>query len=151
MYKFYSSNGYLEAFRGRMPMIKLPEMYLIQAEAALHAFDYEGALSFVDQVRYHRGVSTPIAEVMPIIVPEQSYFGRDQQIASVIFREYLTELLGEGQFLYAVKRFYGEYGSSLFSMNYNVINLSAKIGGSSVSIMYPYPVAETTYGRVQEQ
>ena len=151
MYKFYSSNGYLEAFRGRMPMIKLPEMYLIQAEAALHAFDYDGALAFVDEVRHHRGVSTPIAEVMPIIVPEQSYFGRDQQIASVIFREYLTELLGEGQFLYAVKRFYGESGRSLFSMNANVINLSAKIGGSNVSIMYPYPVAETTYGRVQEQ
>jgi len=151
MYKFYSSNGYQEAFRGRMPMIKLPEMYLIQAEAALHAFDYEGALAFVDQVRYHRGVSTPIAEVMPIILPEQSYFGRDQQIASVIFREYLTELLGEGQFLYAVKRFYGEFGRSLFSMNANVINRSAKIGGSTVSIMYPYPVSETTYGRVQEQ
>ena len=148
MYKFYSSNGYLEVFRGRMPMIKLPEMYLIQAEAALHAFDYEGALSFVDQVRYHRGVSTPIAEVMPIILPEQSYFGRDQQIASVIFREYLTELLGEGQFLYAVKRFTGEFGISFITFQNDVVNTSV-IGKSN--IMYPYPVAETTYGRVQEQ
>ncbi len=149
MYKFYSSNGYLEAFRGRMPMIKLPEMYLIQAEAALHAFDYDGALAFVDEVRHHRGVSTPIAEVMPIIVPEQSYFGRDQQIASVILREYLTELLAEGQFLYAVKRIIGEYDRSFIAPNSQVINMSAFIG--KATIMYPYPVAETTYGRIQEQ
>ena len=147
MYKFYSSNGYLEAFRGRMPMIKLPEMYLIQAEAALHAFDYDGALAFVDEVRHHRGVSTPIAEMITYISESESTT-YDQKIAWIIFREYLTELLGEGQFLYAAKRFIGEYGRYFIS-DYRWVNSSAFTSKST--IMYPYPVAETTYGRVQEQ
>ena len=146
IYKFYGSNGYLEQYRSRMPMIKLSEMYLIMAEAALQAFDYDGALDYLDQLRSHRGISTSIKSHPTAggAVPET----KAELVASHILEEYLREMMGEGQFYYAVKRFAGEYGVNVAISGI----VSSTIRLTPISVLeYPYPVSETTYGRVQDK
>lgn len=147
IYKFYSSNGYLERFRGRMPMIKLSEMYLILAEVALQAFDYDGALDYLDELRFHRGVTTSVrshpAPPSGVVLDSQT-----EIVLSHILAEYLREMVGEGQFLYAFKRFCGEYGLSATQSGM----VQSSIHYSPISVLeFPYPVAETTYGRVQDK
>lgn len=146
LYKFYGSDGYLEQFRSRMPMIKLPEMYLIMAEAALQAFDYDGALDYLDQIRFHRGVSTSIKLHKTsggAVMDTQT-----ELIASHILVEYLREMIGEGQFLYAFKRIAGEYGQKVAANGM----VQSPINCYPVSVLeYPYPLEETIYGRVQDQ
>ena len=69
-------------------------------------------------------------------------------IVSHILVEYLREMIGEGQFLYAFKRIAGEYGQLV--ANYGMVQ--SPINCYPVSVLeYPYPVDETIYGRVQDK
>ena len=146
LYKFYGSNGYFEQYRNRMPMIRLSEMYLILAEAALQAFDYDGAMDYLDQVRFHRGVSASI-KLHPA-AGGAIMENKADLVASHILLEYLREMIGEGQFLYALKRFTAEYGASVTTS----CMAQSPIHCYPISVLeYPYPTAETTYGRVQDK
>ena len=146
LYKFYGSNGYAEQYRNRMPMIRLSEMYLILAESALQAFDYDGAMDYLDQLRFHRGISTSIKvrDTAGGAVMDT----KAELVASHILVEYLKETIGEGQFMYAMKRFNGEYGDHVTV--YGMVQTPIRCSPISV-LEYPYPVAETTYGRVQDK
>ena len=147
LFKLYGSDGYFQDFRDRMPMIKISEMYLILAEVALQAFDYDGAMDYLDQLRFHRGISTSI-KVRDTAAGGAVMDTKAELVASHILVEYLRETIGEGQFMYAMKRFNGEYGDHVTVHGM----VQTPIRCSPISVLeYPYPVAETTYGRVQDK
>ena len=145
LYKFYGSTGYLPAFRSRMPLIRLSEMYYILAEACLQAFDGDGAIKYLDVVRFHRGNTQSIS----------SYFSDYQSAAEIrtallwyVAREYLIEMVGEGQFFYLCKRFTSpDQQTAIANVAFDMQDVIYPV---STKLTYPYPVAETTYGRKQE-
>lgn len=71
----------------RIPLLKVPEMYLIASETAP---DPETASSYFNQLQYHRGL--PDTELKP------------EEMADKILSEYAKEFIGEGQLFYACKR-----------------------------------------------
>ncbi|MBR1872316.1 MAG: RagB/SusD family nutrient uptake outer membrane protein [Bacteroidales bacterium] len=142
--KYYTSTSYPTEYRNKIPMIRLPEMYYIIAEKALRDDDAKAFYDALNAVRSHRGISAPLEESAysddSVLSPsEMRWQGGSYQL----YAEYLKEFVGEGQAFYFIKRF----------MPY-----SMEVKHTSVSYIYtdwrtltfPYPVEETTYGRVQE-
>lgn len=123
-YKLYYSTLYAEAFRNRMPMIKIPEMYYIVAENHIANGRNDEALAAMDEVRSHRAVS-------------ESYpSGTDAE--SELMKEYYREFMLEGQLFYWLKH---KNVQSSLDTNFDV---------SADDLVYPYPDDEINYGRVQE-
>ncbi|TCC97082.1 RagB/SusD family nutrient uptake outer membrane protein [Pedobacter hiemivivus] len=77
------------AYRNKMPMIKLPEMYFIAAEA-LKATNITRAAELINTVRTHRGLA-----LAPI---DASNFD------AVLLQEFRKEFIGEGQLFFYHKR-----------------------------------------------
>ena len=137
--KFYSSTGYDRAYRSRMPMIRLSEMYYILAENALRTFDDAGAIRYLDEVRTHRGITSSVGDILD---PTSQDVWNRELLQQELFNEYLRECLGEGQFLYCVKRLHA-WGMSHFLSPITLLPVSR--------LEYPYPTAEITYGRIQDK
>lgn len=79
--------GMTKAYVGRMPIMRLPEMYLILAEC-----DLPGAAKYLNIIRQHRGVTVPVAAKT------------DNDLRNEITLEYIREFQDEGQVFYHYKR-----------------------------------------------
>lgn len=131
--KYYSSTDYYTGYRNRIAMIRLSEMYYIIAETKLRQGDMDGFIASVDEVRRHRGISVSIAEDA---LPEGS---TSDDAFALLEAEYVKEFVGEGRLFFFYKRL-GNLPMHIFA---NSVDYHGKL-------MYPYPTAETSYGRVQD-
>ena len=92
-----SANSNLPALVDFQPLIRVTEMYYIQAEAALKDGDKKTAAELLNTVSSHRGI------------PETSFYyltenDMDEQFYSHIESEYYKEFYGEGQVYFYHKR-----------------------------------------------
>ena len=130
--KYFGSSSQSAEFRDRVPLIRLSELYLIQAEGALQANDSETFFSCLDAIRAHRGVTGESRGSVPF-----------DEIG--IFQEYVREFAGEGQLFFYEKRVYGRNRAPVRTVSPYLTNVPA-----SKLFVYPYPLEEISYGRVQE-
>ena len=77
----------------RMPLIKLPEMYYIAAEAALEDGATGPAIELLNEVRSSRGILQPIPETASL-----------EEVETEIYKEYRKEFISEGQLFFYYKR-----------------------------------------------
>ena len=118
-------------------MIRLSEMYLIMAEALTMSFDYAGAGSCMNQIRSHRGLSSPSWQI-----------AEDQgAMLGAILDEYFRETLGEGRYFFALRHLY----RLSFTVSHVVSAHSLPVGLDVLKLKYPYPLEELSYGRVQDE
>jgi len=92
--KFYQREGMPNALRGRMPIIRLPEMFLISAEVALLNGDLATARERLSTIHQNRGMGA--ATISPTATAEE--------LRLLITREYQREFIGEGVLFYYYKR-----------------------------------------------
>lgn len=123
-YKLYASDGYYARFRNRIPMVRISEMYYILSYCDILSGDNAGALSRLDEVRAHRGIS----QMLPA--------GADA--LAELEKECYREFLGEGQLMYWLK-----YLSVKESLN-------PEFSLTASDLVFPYPEEEIDYGRIQE-
>lgn len=123
-YKYYGSSNYAAAYRNRIPMTRISEMYYIIAEHLVNEGENAAALKQLDAVREHRGVTSELeAEV---------------DAAEELMKEYYREFIGEDKLFYFLKH-----------MNVEK-SLSETFDLTAGSLIYPYPDDEINYGRKQE-
>lgn len=109
--------GMNESYVKRMPLIRLPEMYLILAEC-----DVANAAEQLNVIREHRGVTAPVA------------YTDEKSLQDEITLEYLREFYNEGQLFYRYKRIndtthYGGYycrKNVAFNTDYYVLPMPAE-------------------------
>lgn len=89
--KLYQSDNYNRNYRNRIPMMKLSEMYYIAAEYYIKKGQNEKALSMLDIVREHRGIT-------------ETYDARTTDAREELTLEYMREFMSEGQTFYYWKR-----------------------------------------------
>lgn len=77
------------AYRNRMPMIRLPEMYFIAAEALKNS-NPTLAAEMINEVRIHRGITATLIDA--------------SNIDAVLLQEFRKEFIGEGQLFFYHKR-----------------------------------------------
>lgn len=123
-YKLYGSSVFAAAYRNRMPMIKISEMYYIVAENLIAQGDAAGAIGLLDEVRSHRGITDRLPE------------GSDAE--QELMKEYYREFVSEGRLFYWLKH---KGVTSSIDENFTV---------NASDLIYPYPDEEINYGRVQE-
>jgi hypothetical protein len=124
VYKFYGSSSYASAYRNRMPLMKISEMYYIIAENYIHQGNNKAALAELDMVRKHRAINDE--------------FPSTANAAVELNKEYYREFIGEGQLFYWLK--HTDAQSSL----------SPEFDVKASDLIFPYPDDETEYGRNQE-
>lgn len=90
--KLWQPEGMPVALNSRMPLIRLPELYLISAEAAL-ASDPSKTISRIRTLRIHRGMDAGIPDGTAADV-----------LSTEIMKEYHREFICEGQLFYYYKR-----------------------------------------------
>ena len=110
-----SANSNLPALVDFQPLIRVTEMYYIQAEAALKDGDKKTAAELLNTVSSHRGI------------PETSFYyltenDMDEQFYSHIESEYYKEFYGEGQVYFYHKRMKSDqmfpgYGGTSVAVN----------------------------------
>ena len=122
-YKLYGSTTQNYAFRNRMPMVKISELYYMIAENHIAAGDGEAALAVMNTVRAYRGIKDDLPTTTD---PEEE-----------LMKEYYREFISEGQLLYWIKH----KGAS---------SLSSEFAFEPSQLIYPYPDDEINYGRIQE-
>ena len=124
-YKLYGSSEMPASIRNKMPMMKLPELYMMIAEDYLEQGDSVRVKQTLDIVRAHRGV--------------QADLPASADALTEFHREIMREFINEGQIVYWFKR----KGLDNYPANaYYDLELS--------DLTLPYPQAEINYGRVQE-
>ena len=123
-YKLYGSSVFVSAYRNRMPMVKISEMYYILAENHIANEENASAITAINEVRSHRGIQD--------MLPDTA------DAALELMKEYYREFIGEGQLFYWLK--HNNVSSSL-DANHSV---------KASDLIYPYPDEEINYGRVQE-
>ncbi len=89
--KLYQSDNYSFAYRNRIPMIKLSEMYYIIAEYYIQKGLDAEALAMMDIVREHRGIT-------------EKYDAATTDAREELTLEYMREFMSEGQLFYYWKR-----------------------------------------------
>ena len=109
-----------------LTLIRLPEMYYIQAEA-LYSSDPTAALAALNKVRESRGLNDLTSSDLPTQV----------EFKAELVKEYMREMPGEGQIFPALKHF-----------NSSFLDL---LGGSTIQpsssiFVLPWPQDELTYG-----
>ncbi len=129
-YKLYGTSS--SYYRNRMPMMKISEMYYIIAEKAARENDSAAALSQLNTVRSHRGITHDLSE--------------DSDVMQELAKEYFREFINEGQTFYWCKHdLLREYSSLCVGLTNYVFSK-----GNVAPLMYPYPDEEIYYGRKQE-
>lgn len=129
-FKFYSSSS--AAYKNRIPMIRISEMYYILALKAYIDNDYTAMQNHLFAVMKHRGYTSEL-------IPE-SLSKSWAQVA--LTNEITREFIGEGQLFYWDKIF---CRLDIFSM------LSMPLNREDATLIYPYPTSETSYGHIQEK
>lgn len=90
--KLWQIDGMSADYAGRLPLIRLAELYLIAAEASIES-DLEKAVGLLNEFRAHRG--------------ETAYLPKDIQpdvLVAEILKEYRREFINEGVLFYQYKR-----------------------------------------------
>lgn len=129
-YKLYSSTSMAEAYRNRMPMIRISEMYYILAFIASAEGDFDAVRSDLRSVMSHRGYT------------DLNYPAEDFEMPAEIVKEVCREFIGEGQLFYWAK----------LSQKLSYPSSASVVMTSDPSLLiYPYPTSETTYGHIQEK
>lgn len=123
-YKYYGSSNYAAAYRNRIPMTRISEMYYIIAEHLVNEGENAAALKQLDAVREHRGVTSELET--------------EVDAAEELMKEYYREFIGEDKLFYFLKH-----------MNVEK-SLSETFDLTAGSLIYPYPDDEINYGRKQE-
>lgn len=82
-------------FKDKMPLIKLPEMYYILAEAANEMGNPAAAVAYLNTVRTNRAIA--ITYALPSTLTKD-------EVTAEIEREYRKEFVSEGQLFYYFKR-----------------------------------------------
>ena len=145
-YKYYASSS--SAYRNKLPMFRLAELYLILAEDAYLRNDIQAFLDALNEIHSHRGNDETLTPDNVIKVGQATPQGDTQwspEMDQLLIREYAIELMGEGQVLPFVKRMSRYNGGHPFSLS------SGGVSFPSASLLtYPYPSAETSYGHIQE-
>lgn len=111
-----------------MPLIRLPEMYYIAAEAYGKSSNRGKSVEYLNIVRRSRG----ILEDIPLNADEQRVFAE-------LDKEYRKEFISEGQLFFYYKRL----GKTTFP------NLPSSITANDRIYVLPYPDSEFEFGRVQ--
>lgn len=116
--------GMSEQYTKRMPLIRLPELYLILAEC-----DVENAATQLNVIREHRGVTAPVTAT--------TVSGLQDEITKEYFREYYNE----GLMFHRYKRINANqrYGSWNFS----------KVAFDTKKYVLPIPKEEIEFGNRQ--
>lgn len=122
-YKLYGSTTQNYAYRNKMPMIKISEMYYMIAENHIASGENAQALAAMNTVRAHRGIKDDLPA--------------DTDPEKELVKEYYREFISEGQLLYWMKH----KGAS---------SLSDEFAFKASDLTYPYPEEEINYGRIQE-
>lgn len=122
--KLYQTNLTNSYYAGKIPVIRMPEIYYIAAECYASQGNTSKALSMLNTVRESRGLYTPLADLTA------------EQTQSEILKEYRKEFLGEGEIYYYYKR-----TGAVSIPNYEEM--------ADKDYVLPYPDMETTSGRVQ--
>lgn len=123
-YKYYGSSNYAAAYRNRIPMTRISEMYYIVAEKFIQDGENAEALKQLDMVREHRGITS-------VLAPETD-------AAQELLKEYYREFIGEDKLFYYLKHINVES------------SLSETFDLTAAGLIYPYPDEEINYGRKQE-
>lgn len=128
--KFYSSTSMTDAYRNRMPMIRISEMYYILGFIAYSENDLEGVKTGLRSVMSHRGYT------------DLNYGDTAEALQKELVTEVAREFLGEGQLFYWAK----------LSQKLDFPETASEIITVSPSLLiYPYPTSEITYGHIQEK
>lgn len=90
--KFWQIEGMERMYQYRLPLIRLPELYLIVAEALIES-NFDKAIDVLNEVRLHRGHSVTI----PLDVSREFLYDE-------ILQEYRREFISEGVLFYQYKR-----------------------------------------------
>lgn len=77
----------------RMPLMKLPEMYYIAAEAALEEGSTSRAIELLSEVRSSRGILQQIPQTATV-----------EEVEMELYKEYRKEFISEGQLFFYYKR-----------------------------------------------
>ncbi len=106
----------------RMPIIRLPEMYLILAQCQM-----DKAAEYLTVMREHRGVSAPVT------------LTAEEDLLNEINKEYIREYVGEGQLFYFYKRLNMDKHLASYNFGKNSFDTSLYV--------LPMPEEEIEYGR----
>lgn len=107
----------------RMPIMRLPELYLILAESDLQNGD-----EYLNTIREHRGVTSPAAS-----------YTNDNAMNDEITLEYMREFVGEGQMFYRYKRLNADQQYSGYYFRKATFNTDWYV--------FPMPEEEIEYGQ----
>ncbi|CDA83988.1 uncharacterized protein BN772_02437 [Bacteroides sp. CAG:754] len=127
-YNIAASETQYNALENFQPLVRITEMYYIQAETALRNGNKQLAMKLLNDIFRHRG----IPETHPYYLTENS---SDEEITSHICCEYYKEFYGEGQVYFYHKR-----------LNNASIFTGYEAGSSEVGIntyKVPIPKSET--------
>lgn len=116
-----------EQTNNRVNMIRLPEAYLILAEAQIHKGKTDEALKLLNKIRQLRGIPSELKET------------NVDQLKELVYNEYEREFIGEGVLFFQQKRL----GKT------TIPQLSSGQEMGDEQYMLPFPDLETSYGRVQ--
>lgn len=131
--KLRQVDKYADAYRNRMPLVKIAEMFYIAAECYVigETPDLALARERLNTVRGHRGIATKLDDALTA-----------EELEDEIYKEYRKEYVCEGQMFYYYKRL----GKTeiLKDMDANPVKMTDD------KYMLPYPVEEIAVGnRVQ--
>ena len=136
-YKYYNNSSYYAAYRNRVPMIKISEMYMIIAEVAAEKQDEVNLFKALTEVRSHRGIQDPSP------VNADPNFASPNFWMSGLFMEYVREFLGENVGYFAARRLPRKFKGW--------VNADQDWYGRIQTLTpYPYPTDELSYGRHQD-
>lgn len=102
--------------KGRMPMIRLSEMYYIAAEC--NSNNAEVAVEYLNEVRRHRGLEVDLPATL-----------NEPELTNEIYKEYKKEFIGEGQLYFYHKR-----------------RKDVNIGNVRANYIFPMPDVEIEFG-----
>lgn len=122
--KLYQKNLTNNYYAGKIPVIRLPEIYYMAAECYVLQGETQKAMNLLNVVREARGLYTPLKDLTV------------EQLQYEIKNEYRKEFLGEGEIFFYYKRM-GEKSIQ----NFNEM--------TDADYLLPYPDMETSAGRVQ--
>jgi len=110
-----------------IPMVALPEMYFIMAEAKAHT-DPEAALEILNRFRLSRNLSTPI--------PYDEGVTTTQSVIDYVFAEATKEYVGEGMMYLMYKRAFRP-----------IVRPTGTVQPSLSNMRFPIPVDEDVYNK----
>ena len=123
--KLYQKNLTNSYYAGKVPVVRLPEIYYMAAECYASQNDAQKAMDLLNVVREKRGLYTPLIDLTA------------KQVKDEIKKEYRKEFLGEGEIFFYYKRT-GEKKIQNFEDDM-----------TDADYLLPYPDSETSAGRVQ--